>query len=139
MAHLESHSDDDARAEIADRTIRALTESMSVLSLDGTPIEDPDTTIVSVTTESGSCYDVDVREGRCDCPDAIHREPAGGCKHVRRARIALGDAAISARMLREFDVDTQLAANAPGPRVNTSDAGTLGPSRSSDAPTPAAD
>ena len=139
MAHLESHSDDDARAEIADRTIRALTESMSVLSLDGTPIEDPDTTIVSVTTESGSCYDVDVREGRCSCPDAKHRDPDGGCKHVRRARIAVGAATVSARMLRAFDVDAQLGANAPGPRVNTSTAGTLGPSRSTDAPTPAAD
>ncbi|MFC6770768.1 hypothetical protein ACFQDD_04415, partial [Halorubrum pallidum] len=114
MAPTDSPSD--AREEIADRTIRALTESMSVTTLDGTPVDDPETTVVSVTTESGSCYDVDTREGRCSCPDAQHRDPDGGCKHVRRARFALGSATVSARMLRVFDVDPTLGANAPGPR-----------------------
>ena len=107
------------------RTERALVEPLTVLSHDETPVDDADTTIVTVTSASGSTYDVDVRAGACSCPDARHRDPDGGCKHVRRARVALGRDTVDARTIREVDVDPQLAAFAPGPRVATSDGGII--------------
>ena len=108
---------------IASRTERALVEPLTVLDHDETPVDDADTTIVTVTSASGSTYDVDVRAGACSCPDARYRDPDGGCKHVRRARVALGRDTVDARTIREVDVDPQLGANAPGPRVATSDGG----------------
>jgi predicted nucleic acid-binding Zn finger protein len=110
---------------IASRTERALVEPLTVLDHDETPVDDADTTIVTVTSASGSTYDVDVRAGACSCPDARHRDPDGGCKHVRRARVALGRDTVDARTIREVDVDPQLAAFAPGPRVATSDGGII--------------
>jgi predicted nucleic acid-binding Zn finger protein len=44
----------------------------------------------SVTTQSGSEYTVDLREGVCSCPDYRNREPEGGCKHLRRTRMEVG-------------------------------------------------
>lgn len=113
----------DANESIDSRTERALVEPLTVLDHDETPVDDADTTIVTVTSASGSTYDVDARAGSCSCPDARHRDPDGGCKHVRRARVALGRETVDARTIREVDVDPQLGANAPGPRVATSDGG----------------
>jgi len=124
----------DDRIELDDRTERALTEPLSAVSVDGTPLEG-DETIVSVVSHSGESYDVDVREGRCSCPDARHREPEGGCKHVRRARVALGRETVDARTLRAVDVDDTLGASAPGPRVATSDGGVVGGDVDTDEPT----
>lgn len=115
----------DDRIEVEDRTERALTEPLSAVSVDGTPLEG-DETIVSVVSHSGESYQVDVLEGQCTCPDARHREPEGGCKHVRRARVALGRDTVDARTLRAVDVDDTLGASAPGPRVATSDGGVVG-------------
>ncbi len=113
----------DANESIDRRTVRALTEPLTVLDHDETPVDDADTTIVTVTSASGSTYDVDVRAGACSCPDARHREPEGGCKHVRRARVALGRDVVDADTIRALDVDEQLGAFAPGPRVAVSDGG----------------
>ena len=118
---MSDHATDDNES-IDRRTARALTEPLTVLDHDETPVDD-DTTIVTVTSASGSTYDVDVRAGVCSCPDARHREPEGGCKHVRRARVALGRDVVDADTIRALDVDEQLGAFAPGPRVAVSDGG----------------
>lgn len=115
----------DSSIEVDKRTERALTEPLSAVSVDGAPLEG-DETIVSVVSHSGESYQVDVREGRCTCRDFRHREPVGGCKHVRRARVALGRDTVDARTLRAVDVDDTLGASAPGPRVATSDGGVAG-------------
>lgn len=112
---------------IDSRTVRALVEPLTVLSHDETPIDDADTTIVTVTSASGSTYDVDVRgDGRCTCPDAEYNlDDDERCKHQIRARVALGRDVVDADVLREVSVDPQLAAFAPGPRVATSDGGII--------------
>lgn len=43
-----------------------------------------------VYSKNGAEYRVDVIEGRCDCEDAFFENPDAGCKHVRRAAVALG-------------------------------------------------
>ena len=105
------------------RTRRALGEVMSVVDLDGTPLAGDETPVRVVTTDGGD-YRVDVREGRCTCPDAKHRQPEGGCKHVRRARIALGRQPITADTLLEGAVHDHLAVHvADGPTVVAADGG----------------
>jgi predicted nucleic acid-binding Zn finger protein len=99
---------------------------MSVLTPDFQPIDDDSLTVVSVTTGSGSTYTVDVREGVCTCPDYTHREPEGGCKHVRRARIALENRKVTTAELAAADVADGLAEHAPGPKVIASDGGVVG-------------
>lgn len=113
----------DALDSIDRRTRRALVEPLTVLDHDEMPVENRETTVVTVTSASGTTYDVDVVTGACSCPDARHRSPEGGCKHVRRARVAVGAEPVDARTIRALDVDPQLGANAPGPRVATSDGG----------------
>lgn len=108
--------------DLDERDVRALEQYLTVVSLDGTPLEG-DETVVQVVSQSGKSYHVDVDAGACECADSKYREPEGGCKHVRRARVATGYVTIDARTLAEIDVDPQLGANAPGPRVATSDGG----------------
>jgi len=111
---------------IADRTRRALERPLSVVTVDGTPVETADTSVVSVVSgNSGRTHTVDVREGRCTCEDSEYRDPEGGCHHVRRARFALGVDAIPSTALAAADVDQTLGANAPGPVVACSDGGTI--------------
>ena len=43
--------------------------------------------VYDVHSESGNTYRVDVGAEECSCPDWTEREPEGGCKHLRRARI----------------------------------------------------
>ena len=81
--------------DLEPRTERALTEYMTVLSLGGD--------IYSVTTESGSEYHVDAREGHCTCPDHKHRDVR--CKHQRRVAFAVGDSAVPSGV---EEVDEQL-------------------------------
>lgn len=59
------------------RTRRARTESMSI-SLRRTG------GLYEVRVASGRIYDVDVSMPACTCPDWQTRQPAGGCKHLRR-------------------------------------------------------
>jgi len=76
-------------AELDDRDVRALTETMTVLGETApAPADAPG--LYLVTTASGSSYVVDPDLGACECPDAEHRDPAGGCKHVRRVRCETG-------------------------------------------------
>jgi hypothetical protein len=113
----------DDSIEIPDRTRRALEEPLTVVDLDGTPVEDADATVVLVVSHTGESYRVDARAGVCECPDSKHRDPDDGCKHVRRARAALDREPLDARVVAAVDVDETLGANAPGPSVVASDGG----------------
>jgi hypothetical protein len=119
---LDGESRYDDSIEIPDRTRRALEEPLTVVDLDGTPVED-DATVVLVVSHSGESYRVDARAGVCECPDSKHRDPDGGCKHVRRARAALDREPLDARVVAAVDVDETLGTNAPGPSVVASDGG----------------
>jgi hypothetical protein len=113
---------------IADRTRRALERPLSVVTPRGTPVTDPETSVVSVVSgNTGRTHTVDVREARCTCEDSEYRDPEGGCYHVRRARFALGRSSIPADVLAAVDVDQTLGANAPGPVVATADGGIVRP------------
>ncbi|MCF2165413.1 hypothetical protein [Halobacterium salinarum] len=78
---------DEPTTELEDRTCRALEEYISILPDVGNADGD---TIYTAVSGSGSTYTVDVAVGRCTCPDSEYRDPDNGCKHVRRARFALG-------------------------------------------------
>lgn len=72
-------------ATVPERSLRAVTEYMSVVE------EGPD--LYTVVGESGQSYTVDLRDGSaCTCPDFRYREDVAACKHVRRARLAAGEA-----------------------------------------------
>ena len=77
----ESH---DSGIGLEQRSVRALTECMTVLDGDGD--------VYTVVSESGSEYTVDSREGRCTCPDARHNlDNNEQCKHERRVMYATGE------------------------------------------------
>lgn len=104
------HEDD----QIEDRTRRALAERLTVLTPDGTPVENPNRTRFSVTSASGATYQVDLATESCDCADAEYRDPAGGCKHVRRCRLATGRDAVPTAI----DADDQLAEHVATPATD---------------------
>ena len=107
MSRSVSASESDAQdcIDLPDRTVRALTEYLTVTPDTGRARDVPGMALV--TSQSGSEYLVDVRDGRCECGDAQHRDPHGGCKHVRRARFATGVEAIPAAA-SQLDVDPDL-------------------------------
>lgn len=73
-------------SEVEPRTERALTEPLSVLP-DGIDANG----LVKVVSHSGEEYVVDARDGACTCPDIRHNLGHDeNCKHIRRARFALG-------------------------------------------------
>ena len=96
-------SDTNESIELDGRTERALTESMTVLSLGGD--------VYSVTTESGSEYRVDSRADRCTCPDHKHR--GATCKHIRRVAFATSEQPIPANI---DEVDPLLGEHVNGER-----------------------
>jgi len=104
--------------ELSDRAVRALTEYMSVLDEGGD--------VYSVTTESGSEYRVDAREGRCTCPDAEYNLAAGEqCKHELRVAFATGERAVPAWADTDA-VDDQLGIHVDGtPQVAATDGGVI--------------
>lgn len=63
-------------ADAVSRTIGGLTDVVAVEKLAPGMVR-----VVTVA----DAYDVDVREGRCTCPDHQYREAK--CKHIRRAEI----------------------------------------------------
>ncbi|GAB3038807.1 hypothetical protein GCM10025298_30200 [Natronobiforma cellulositropha] len=64
------------------RTRRALTEDLDVRFSEPGPI-------YGVRSRSGNTYTVDVEAVTCTCPDFEQRQPAGGCKHVRRVDLEI--------------------------------------------------
>jgi len=113
--------------DIEPRTERALTECMTVLDTNGTPITDAETHTVSVVSSSGSTYTVNAVQEVCTCPD--HQQNHRICKHIRRSRFALGIDELSSDLLRELDVSDNFAAHCPGPIVLASDGGLIGDSK----------
>jgi hypothetical protein len=85
------------------RTRRAATECMTVMDDVGDARDAPGLYVV-VGENGGGEYLVDTHTGACTCPDAEYRNPAGGCKHVRRARMASCETPVPAGV----DVDDQL-------------------------------
>ena len=85
------------------RTRRAATECMTVMDDVGDARDAPGLFVV-VGENGGGEYLVDTHTGACSCPDAEHRNPDGGCKHVRRVRMATGETPVPAGV----DVDEQL-------------------------------
>jgi predicted nucleic acid-binding Zn finger protein len=106
-------------AELDARDVRALTEYMTVLPKGGD--------VYSVTTESGSEYTVDAREGRCTCPDYKHNLPTDDgrhrCKHAARVAYATGGRPVPAWVDTDA-VDPDLGAHVDAtPRVAATDGG----------------
>ena len=100
-----------------------LEEPLSVLTPRGTPVTDADRTIVSVVSHSGEEYRVDVREGRCTCPDHEHRDAR--CKHIHRARVALAARRFRPTPSPLWTRTRTSARTPPGPAVTTADGGTV--------------
>lgn len=99
------------RTDLEKRTRRALEQYLTVLDdVDAAAGADD---LYVVVSESGSQYCVDARGGSCTCPDAEHRDPDGGCKHVRRVAFATGADAIPAGA-DPGAVDDQLGAHVGG-------------------------
>jgi hypothetical protein len=46
--------------------------------------------VYSATDGKNEIYTVDLRAETCGCADYKHRQPAGGCKHIRRVKLGLG-------------------------------------------------
>jgi hypothetical protein len=90
--------------DIGDRSVRALTEYMSVLE-DFDHVRGADDMYVVVTEKQ---YTVDLREGSCTCPDATYNlGPGEQCKHEKRVRYATGDWEIPAGV-DESSIDPDL-------------------------------
>lgn len=99
--------------DLDQRDVRALKEYMTTLPLGGD--------VYSVTTQSGSEYRVDAREGRCTCPD--HQYRGVRCKHVRRVAFATGERPIPA-WVNTDEVDAQLGEHVEEtPKVAATDGG----------------
>lgn len=83
--------DVEAIAQLDGRDVAALTEPMDVYA------DDPETTDDQVAVYNhGQRYIVTPHVPVCDCPDMIHRRPAGGCKHIKRVKYVLGRRTIPA-------------------------------------------
>lgn len=67
-----------------ERTVRAAGEAMVVYE------HAPG--VYTVYAEDGSAYRVDPSLEACECSDAFYRDPEHGCKHLRRVRLATGQA-----------------------------------------------
>jgi len=79
---------DTEAVDLPDRTQRALEQYITITPDIGRAAGADD--LVLATSESGSSYLVDLQSNTCECPDSEHRDPTLGCKHLRRARFALG-------------------------------------------------
>lgn len=72
---------------IDNRTLKAATGCMIVVPEgDGSGQFE----VYSANNGVNKTYTVDLRAETCECPDHEHRAPAGGCKHIRRAKLSLG-------------------------------------------------
>lgn len=98
-------------AEADERDVRAVTQYLTVLDDVGQAAGADD--LYQVVSESGKSYTVDARSGVCECPDATHRNPEGGCKHARRVAFATGARALPPTVDAE-DVDDALGQHVGG-------------------------
>jgi len=123
MSENESESQD--CVEVETRTERALSECMTVLPNHGRADGAPGLFVVIGQNGNGE-YLVDTRTGSCECPDAEYRDPEGGCKHLRRCRIATGDTPVPADALGEVTIDDTFGAQVDAsPKFATADGGLI--------------
>ena len=104
-----SESETDAKDCIESRTKRALEECMTVLPDHGRASGASGLFIVVGENGNGE-YLVDTRTQSCECKDARYRDPDGGCKHLRRVRIATGEIPVPANALGEITIDSTFGA-----------------------------
>ena len=75
------------RIDVEPRTRRAIEGCMVVVpESDASGIFD----VYSATGGHNEIYTVDLRAETCECSDYEHRNPEGGCKHIRRVKLGLG-------------------------------------------------
>jgi hypothetical protein len=104
-----TESETNAQDCIESRTKRALDECMTVLPDHGRADGAPGLFVVIGENERGE-YLVDLRTESCECKDAKYRDPEGGCKHLRRCRIATGETPVPADALSEVTIDDTFGA-----------------------------
>jgi hypothetical protein len=120
-----SNEDCESQDCIETRTERALTECMTVLPDHGRAEDAPGLFVVVGENENGQ-YLVDARTGSCECKDAKYRDPEGGCKHLRRCRIATGESPVPAGALDEITVDSTFGVHVDAsPKFATADGGII--------------
>lgn len=87
------------------RTVRAITQSLIVTPDIGRARDNAAEALV--TSETGKTYLVNVVLGTCECPDHEHRDAE--CKHIRRARMAMGMSPIPVELVEALDdVDSEM-------------------------------
>lgn len=126
--NVTAHSDKEvSNAEdtetVEERTLRALEEYLTVLP---DSVDAPG--MVEVVSHTGESYVVDVHGHNCECPDASYRlDDETDCKHVRRARFALGVDAVPAEALEACEVEPNFGAfiEEDAVRVATADGGVV--------------
>ncbi|GGO03751.1 hypothetical protein [Haloarcula pellucida] len=92
-----------AIAKLDQRDVKALTEPMDIYA------DDPATRDDQIAVYNhGTRYVIDLVAETCDCPDMLHRRPAGGCKHTRRVAFMRGEREIPAGVDREAIDDALL-------------------------------
>jgi len=104
-----SENESETKDSIETRTRRALEECMTVLPNKGRAQGAPGLFVVIGENENGQ-YLVDSQTGSCECKDAKYRDPEGGCKHLRRCRIATGVSPVPAGALDEITIDSTFGA-----------------------------
>ena len=92
MTNYESAVQESSGIDLDRRDVRALTEHMTVCEHVGRARRADD--LYLVVSQSGYEYLVDVRQGRCECPDAEHNLPTEDgrqtCKHVAAVTFTTG-------------------------------------------------
>jgi PGF-CTERM protein len=129
MATTESRSDagsiDESELEEADpnnRTVRALTEVMTVLDSIGRARNADD--LFLVNSGSGSEYLVDTRTGSCECKWKQYN-PGKECKHQKRVAFATGERPIP-QWVDDDALDDQFGLHVDGdPRKAVADGGVI--------------
>jgi len=121
----ESQSNAEDCTDVESRTERALSECMTVLPDFGRAAGAPDLFVVVGENCNGE-YLVDLRTESCECADAEYRDPAGGCKHLRRCRIATGETPVPADALGRIEIDDTFGAHVDAsPKFATADGGII--------------
>ena len=109
MAENMSQAASTPPAQIPDRDLRALTETMTVNYWDDPNVADHEVAVYSSKKEDGKyhtdIYRVNPAAGICNCGDMLHRRPTGGCKHVWRVLFELGKRDIPASIDTESLAD----------------------------------
>ncbi|ERJ05087.1 zinc finger SWIM domain-containing protein [Halorhabdus tiamatea SARL4B] len=93
----------------------ALSESMKVLPNEGRAEGDPDLAIVE--EESGERYLVELLTPTCECPETVILPRSGECKHVHRAKVAIGHQYIPRAVFDALDVDDDFGELSDGPFI----------------------